>query len=90
MVCGVRLGRAPGAGAARLGELLEHLVFHERQDLAEVLVLVVVRIDVDDHHVVELALHRLLAGVRQQPAGVQLFDGYAPAAISNKVHDVFS
>ena len=54
------------------------------------LVLVVVRVDVDDHHVVELALHRLLAGVSQQTAGVQLFDCYAPAAICNKVHDVFS
>jgi hypothetical protein len=29
-----------------------------------VLVLVVMRIDVDDQHVVEFALHRLLAGVR--------------------------
>ena len=54
------------------------------------LVLVVMRVDVDDQHVVELALHRLLAGVRQQPAGVQLFDGDASAAISNKVHGVFS
>ena len=54
------------------------------------LVLVVVRVDVDDQHVVELALHRLLAGVSQQPAGVQLLDCYAPAAICNKVHGVFS
>ena len=87
--------RREGAAAARLvrpdmRELLEHVVFHERQDVVEVLVLVVVRIDVDDQHVVELALHRLLAGVSQQPAGVQLFDRYASAAISNKVHGVFS
>ena len=76
--------------AGPMRELLEHVVFHERQDVAEVLVLVVVRVDVDDQHVVELALHRLLAGVRQQAAGVQFFDCYAPAAISNEVHDVFS
>jgi len=39
---------------------------------------------------VELALHRLLAGVRQQTAGVEFLNCYAPAAICNKVHDVFS
>jgi hypothetical protein len=50
----------------------------------------VVRIDVDDHDVVELALHRLLAGVGEQPAGVQLIDCDASATICNKVHDVFS
>ena len=38
------------------------------------LVLVVVSIHVDDQHVVELALDRLLAGVREQPGGVQLVD----------------
>ncbi len=56
------------------------------QDLAEVLVLVVMGVDVDDQHVVELALHRLLAGMRQQAAGVQLLDGDASAAISNQIH----
>ena len=81
---------APRAGAGRLRELLEHFIFHERQDVGEVLVLVVVRVDVDDHDVVELALHRLLAGVGEQPAGVQLIDCDASATICNKVHDVFS
>ena len=52
------------------------------------LVLVVMRVDVDDQHVVELALHRLLAGVGQQPGGVQLLDRYASAAISNEIHGV--
>ena len=52
------------------------------------LVLVMVCVDVDDQHVVELALHRLLAGVGQQTAGVQLLDCYASAAISNEIHDV--
>ena len=75
---------------ARHRELLEDVVLHERQDVVEVLVLVVMRVDVDDQHVVELALHRLLAGVSQQPAGVQFIDRDASAAISNKVHGVFS
>jgi hypothetical protein len=48
----------------------------------------VVGVDVDDQHVVELALHRLLARVRQQAAGVQLLDRYAPAAVRNEVHGV--
>ena len=43
---------APGAGAGRLRELLEHFVFHERQNVAKVLVLVMVCVDVDDQHVV--------------------------------------
>ena len=47
-------------------ELAQHVVLHERQDFAEVLVLVMVGVDVDDQHVVELALHRLLARVREQ------------------------
>jgi hypothetical protein len=49
-----------------------------------------VRIDIDDQHVVELALHGLLARVSEQSAGVQLIDCDAAAAICNKVHDVFS
>ena len=49
-----------------------------------------VGVDVDDHHVVELALDRLLARVSQQLCGVQLIDGYASAPISNKFHGVFS
>ena len=61
---------APRLGGARQGELLEDVVLHERQDFVEVLVLVVVRIDVDDQHIVELALDSLLAGMRQQAAGV--------------------
>ena len=44
------------------------------RNLVVVLVLVMMRIDVDDQHVVELALLRLLARVRQQPGGVELFD----------------
>ena len=54
------------------------------------LVLVVMRVDVDDQHVVELALHRLLAGVGEKPGGVQLVDSYASAAISDEVHGVVS
>src|SRR5262249_43309028 len=75
-------------GAARYCELLEHLVLHERQDVAQVLVLVVMRVHVDDQHVVEVAAVRLLARIGQQPRGVELFHRYAPAAISNEVHGV--
>ena len=52
------------------------------------LVLVVVGVDVDDHHVVEVALDRLLVGVAQKLGGVQLIDGDASAAISNQFHGV--
>ena len=79
-------GAARGAGAAPHGDLAQHVVFHVGEDFREILVLVVVRIHVDDQHVVEIALHRLLAGVRQQPGGVQLVDRYASAAFSEQVH----
>jgi hypothetical protein len=45
-----------------------------------------VRIDVDDQDVVEVTLLRLLAGVREQPGGVKLFDCDAPAAVGDEVH----
>ena len=70
----------PSFSAAE-SELLEHLVLHERQDVDEMLVLVVVGVDVDDQDVVEVAPMRLLAGVGEQAGGVQLLDRYAPAAI---------
>ena len=52
------------------------------------LVLVVVRVDIDDQYVVEFPLVRLLAGMRQQPRRVQFLDGNAAAAIGNQVHGV--
>ena len=70
------------------GELAQHVVFHERQELVVVLVLVMMRIDIDDQDVVELALMRLLARVREQPGGVELLDGDAAAAVGDQVHDV--
>ena len=50
------------------------------------LALVVVSVDVDDQHVLELALLGLLGGVRQQLGGIQLLDGHAPSAIGNQIH----
>ena len=50
------------------------------------LVLVMMRIDIDDQHVVELAPLRLLGGVAQKLGGVELVDGNAAPAISNEVH----
>ena len=35
-----------------------------------------------------LRCHRLLARMRQQPAGVELLDRYAAAAISNEIHGI--
>jgi hypothetical protein len=45
-----------------------------------------VRIDVGDQHVVEIALVRLFAGVREQTAGIELFDRNTATAVSEKVH----
>ena len=87
-----RIGRhdraAVGLAAPAHGPLLEDIVLHEGQDFVVVLGLIVVRIHVDDQNVVELALHRLLAGVGQQPRGVQLIDRNASAAFSKEVHDL--
>src|SRR5262245_27884774 len=90
LVTDIGLHHAAAAAFAQRGqgELPEDVVFHVGNELAEVLVLVVMRIDVDDQHVIELALDRLLAGVGQQAAGVQLLHWNASAAISNQVHDV--
>ena len=74
-------------GAGRHRELPQHVVFHERQKFVVVFVLVVMRIDVDDQDVVEVALVRLLAGMRQQPRRVELLDGNAAAAVGNQIHD---
>ena len=49
-----------------------------------------VGVDIDDHHVVEIALVRLFARVRQQARGIELLDRYAATAISDDVHDIFS
>ena len=50
------------------------------------LVLVMMRIHIDDDDVIELALHRLLARVRKQPGRIQLVDRYASAALSKELH----
>ena len=67
-------------------ELAQHLVLDEGQKFVEALVLVMVRIDVGDQKVVEIALVRLAAGVGQEPAGIKFFDGNAAAAVGEKVH----
>src|SRR6266576_2850488 len=68
------------------GPWAENIVLHVRQDVAVMLVLVMVGVHVDDDKVVELALDRLLAGVGEKPGGVQLVDRYASAAFSEEVH----
>ena len=67
-------------------DVAEHLVLHIGQDFREMLVLVMMRVHVDDQHVVEVASMRLLAGIGEKAAGVQLLDRYAPAAISDEFH----
>src|SRR5260221_678854 len=73
-------GAAIGHAAAAHRPLAENIVLHVRQDVAVVLVLVMVGVHVDDDNVVELALDRLLAGMGEKPGGVQLVDRYASAA----------
>src|SRR5262249_52002425 len=77
---------AAALAATAQRELAQDVVLHEGKKLVQALVLVVVRIHVDDEHVVELALLRLLAGMRKQPRCVELFDGDAPAAVGDEVH----
>ena len=81
-----RRQRLPPLGAAGQHEVAQHVVLDEGQKLVEALVLVVVEIDVGDQNVVEIALMRLLAGVRQEPAGIELLDRHAAAAIGKKIH----
>jgi hypothetical protein len=73
-------------GAARDRELAQNVVLHERKEFVQAFVLVMVRIDVDDQDVIELALLRLLAGVGKEPRGVELFDRDASAAVGDEVH----
>src|SRR5579864_2588879 len=85
------LGRREGAAVLvqpRHGELPEHVVFYVGQEFAVILILVMVGVDIDDDHVVEVALVRLLAGVRQQPRSVQFLDRYAATAVSDEIHCV--
>jgi hypothetical protein len=46
-----------------------------------------VRIDVGDQNVVEIALMRLLAGMGQEPGGIELLDRHAATAIGKKIHE---
>src|SRR5438132_3483114 len=80
--------RLAALDAAGEDELAQHLVLDQRQKLVEALVLVMVAVDVDDQDVVEAALDRLLAGVGEEPAGVELFERHPPTAIGKKVHGV--
>src|SRR6185437_13666403 len=78
--------RLPPLGAAGEHQLPQHVVLDEGEEFVEALVLVVMRIDIGDQHIVEAALMGLAAGVRQQAAGIEFFDGNAAAAVGEKVH----
>ena len=60
--------RLAALGAAGEHELAENFVLDEGQEFVVALVLVMVRVDIGDQNVVELALHRLLARMRQAAA----------------------
>ena len=44
-------------------------------------------VDVDDQDVVEAALMCLLPRMREEPRGVEFFDGDAASAIGDQVHE---
>ena len=69
----LRAGAAAGIDAAGMAE---HRVLDELDDVLEGLVLVVVTVDVDDQHVVQLALVALPGGIDEELRGVELLDGH--------------
>jgi len=77
-------------GASRQRELLEERRSPCIPEIAVVLAFIVMGVDVDDQHVVEVALPRLLPGVTQELRGVELVDCDASAAVRNEVHRVVS
>src|SRR4029079_1419825 len=87
-----RIAREDAATARSLrtataqGDPAQHVSLHVGENVAHVLVLVVVPVYVDDDHVVELALHRLLPCMRQEAGGVEFIDGDAAAAVGDQVH----
>src|SRR6516165_2728504 len=64
--------------------------FFRAGNLAVVLVLVVVRIAIDDQHFIIVALYRLLARMRQQLGRVQFLDRNASSTFGNELHLIFS
>jgi hypothetical protein len=85
------LGRHQGLaalGAAGEHELAQNLVLDEREKLVVALVLVMVAVDVDDQHAVQLALIRLPPRVGEQPTGVEFLDRHPATAIGDEVHGV--
>jgi hypothetical protein len=77
------LGVWPGA---RKRKLLEHGIIEIVEDLRHRLVLVVMRVDVDDRKAVVATLLRLPGGVREQLGGVELLDRHAPEIIGLQFH----
>jgi hypothetical protein len=45
-----------------------------------------VRVDIDDEDIVEIAGMRLLARVRQEPCRIEFLDGDAATTISDQIH----
>ncbi len=75
-------------GAAGEHELAQHLVLDEGKKLVVALVLIVVAVDVDDQHAVQIALIRLAPRVGEQPGCVQLLNRNPSTAIGDEIHGV--
>ncbi len=75
-------------GAAGEHELAQHLVFDEGEKFVVALVLIVVAVDIDDQHAVQIALIGLAPRVGEQPGGVKLLDRNPSTAVGDEVHGV--
>ena len=75
--------------AGRLAQLPQHRVLDELQDLVQRLALVVMRVDVDDQHVVEAALIALARRVGEKLVGVEFLDAQLVVTVATgEVHCV--
>jgi hypothetical protein len=70
-------------------KLLQHRIVHVIENLADRLAFVVVRVDIDNREILVPAFGGLLRGVRQQLAGVELFDLHAAEVGQRKIHVIF-
>jgi hypothetical protein len=85
---GVHDARVLGVRPRRCGrKLLEHRIVEIVEDFWHRLVLVVMRVDVDDRKAFVATLLGLPGGVREQLGGVEFFDRHAAEVVGLDVHD---
>src|SRR5262249_21754907 len=73
-----------------LQQLADHRVLDVGEDLGKRLGLEVVGVDVDDRKALVAALARLLGGVRQRDAGIELVDAHASVIAERQFHQTSS